>query len=142
MIRRIRPQDRALFLEMSEEFYRSPAVLHPVPREYHTRTFEELMRSRERIECYILCDDDVPAGYALLQNTFSREGGGLTVWIDEIYIRAPFRGRGLGKEFFAFAETLGASRLRLEVEPENVRAIALYRALGYRPLPYAQFVKE
>lgn len=142
MIRKLTPQDEAVFIAMSEEFYASPAVEHAVPRDYHTRAFRELMRSDEYLEGYLLCDGETPAGYALLQKTYSREVGGLALWIDEIYLRPAFRGKGLAKEFFAFAETFGAPRLRLEVEPENERAVALYGKLGYRYLEYRSMVKD
>ena len=33
-------------------------------------------------------------------------------------------------------------RLRLEIEPDNLRAKKLYLALGYEDLPYAQMIKE
>ena len=110
MLRTLTQEDRALFLALSEEFYASPAVAHPVPRAFHERTFDELMRGETYVACRLICDGDTPAGYALLQKTFSREGGGLTVWIDEVYLRPAFRGKGLGSELFAFAETLGAAR--------------------------------
>ena len=87
-------------------------------------------------------DDTVPAGYALLQKTYSREAGGLTIWIDEIYLRPALRGKGLAKAFFAFAETLGARGLRLEVEPENAHAVALYQKLGYRMMEYRSMAKD
>ena len=131
MIRKLTFEDRSLFLALSEEFYASPAVAHAV-----------LMRSDAYISCYLLCDGETPAGYALLQKTYSREGGGVCLWIDEIYLSPAFRSKGLGREFFAFADTLGAARLRLEVEPDNTRAIALYTALGFEPLPYSQMVKD
>ena len=142
MLRKLKKEDRALFLQLSQEFYDSPAVAHPVPRAFHERAFEELMRSEEYAVCYLLTDDETPAGYALLQKTYSREAGGMCIWIDEIYLRPAFRGKGLGKEFFAFAETLGAARLRLEAEPDNARAIKLYTALGFHPLPYLQMIKD
>lgn len=142
MIRKLTFEDRSLFLALSEEFYASPAVAHAVPAEYHMRAFDELMRSDAYISCYLLCDGETPAGYALLQKTYSREGGGVCLWIDEIYLRPAFRSKGLGREFFTFADTLGAARLRLEVEPDNTRAIALYAALGFEPLPYSQMVKD
>ena len=142
MIRKLTVEDRSLFLALSEEFYASPAVAHAVPAEYHMRAFDELMRSDAYISCYLLCDGETPAGYALLQKTYSREGGGVCLWIDEIYLRPAFRSKGLGREFFAFADTLGAARLRLEVEPDNTRAIALYAALGFESLPYSQMVKD
>lgn len=142
MIRNVTAADRALFLQLSEEFYASPAVAHPVPSDFHVRAFDELMRSDAYALGYILCDGEMPAGYALLAKTYSREGGGICIWIEEIYLRPAFRGKGLAKEFFSFAETLGAARLRLEAEPDNARAIGLYRALGYEPLPYLQMIKE
>lgn len=142
MIRKFTPQDEELFIALSEEFYASPAVEHAVPRGYHTRAFAEMMRSDTYLEGFFLCDGERAGGYALLQKCYSREAGGMCLWIDEIYLRPAFRGRGLAREFFAFAQTLGAARLRLEVEPDNVRAIALYRALGYRDLPYRSMVKD
>lgn len=142
MIRKISLQDRSIFLTMSEEFYASPAVEHAVPHEFHVRAFDEMMRSDDYLEGFLLMDGTVPAGYALLQKTYSREAGGLTIWIDEIYLRPAFRGKGLAKAFFAFAETLGASRLRLEVEPENAHAVALYQKLGYRMMEYRSMAKD
>ncbi len=141
MIRKLTAQDRADFVAMSEEFYASPAVEHDIPREFHLNAFDEMMRSDAYLEGYLLLDGDRAAGFALLQKTYSREAGGMCLWIDEIYLRPAFRGKGLAKEFFAFAETLGVPRLRLEVEPENERAESLYLRLGFRHLPYRSMIK-
>ena len=142
MIRKIVEQDRTDYFRLTEEFYRSDAVWHDVPQEYRERTFEELMRSDRYVQAYMLEQDGQTAGYALTAKTYSQEAGGIVIWIDEIYISPEYRGKGLGKEFFVFAETLGAARLRLEAEPDNERAIVLYRSLGYKELPYLQMIKE
>lgn len=143
MIRRIKQSDKDIFLRLSREFYRSEAVLHDIPEEFHKNTFDELMRSDDYAQGYIFCSKDgTPAGYALTAKTFSHEAGGYVIWIEEIYIRPQFRGKGLGKQFFTYVETLGAARLRLEAEQDNERAIALYRSLGYKPLHYVQMIKE
>jgi len=85
-------------------------------------------------------------GYLLTAKTYSREAGGLVLWLEEMYMRPAYRSKGLGKEAFAFIEALAARenirRLRLEVEEDNVRARSLYERLGYRPLEYGQMVKE
>ncbi len=141
MIRKLNQNDRSLYLRLTREFYDSDAVLAPVPEEYRVATFEELLRSDAYAQCYFLCDGENPVGYALLAKTFSQEAGGVVLWLEEIFLRPESRGKGLGKEFFAFLDTLGAARLRLEAEPDNARAIALYRSLGYSELPYLQMVK-
>lgn len=143
MIRRIQAQDRADFLAMSEEFYHSPAVLAPIPPRYHENTFRELLRSDAYLLGYIFEADGRTAGYALLTRSFSHEAGGSIVWVDELYVRPEFQGRGLGSRFFAFLkENVPAARYRLETEPENVRAKALYSRVGFRPLAYEQMILD
>ena len=140
--RPLEPRDRAEFLAMSEEFYTSDAVLHPVPSAYHERAFDELMRSDVYLECYLMESGDAAVGYALLVKTYSREAGGVNIWLDELYLRPAYRGLGAGSAFFAFLEsTHPAARYRLEVEPDNERAQKLYRRMGYRALPYLQMIK-
>ncbi len=145
MIRKIEEKDKNVYLEMAHEFYHSPAVLHPVPDAYLERTFEECMRSADYIECYIFETDGEYAGYGLTAKTFSQEAGGYVYWLEELYVREKYRSKGLGREFFEMMEKKkedGAARLRLEVEEDNVRAIALYKRMGYDFLDYRQMVKE
>jgi GNAT superfamily N-acetyltransferase len=55
--------------------------------------------------------------------------------VDEIYLRAPYRGQGIGTQTFAFIETtcrtLGINALHLEVMHENTKAADFYHRLGY-----------
>lgn len=145
MIHKIEEKDREAFLSLTRAFYASPAVLHPVPEEYHIAVFEEMMRSDVYAEGYLFEHEGAPAGYALLAKTYSHEAGGLVIWIEEIYTAPAFRGRGLGREFFAFLDRKygsTAKRMRLETEPDNKKAEALYRSLGFDMLGYRQFYKE
>ena len=146
MIRKIEKKDRDVFLRLSEMFYASPAVAHEIPKEYHERTFCELMRSDEYADGYIVEADGKPVGIALTAKTYSREAGGKVLWLEELFILEEYRCLGLGREYFAFIEKYardnGFVRIRLEVEAENVRARALYGRLWYEPLGYLQMVKE
>ncbi len=64
----------------------------------------------------------------------SFRSGGLCLLLDELYVREPQRGKGLGRRALEFAEafarqaTCGA--LRLEVHDVNERAKDLYRRQG------------
>lgn len=133
-------------MTLSAEFYASPAVLHRVPDEYHAALIEELETSRERAEAFIILSGGDIAGYALTAKTFSHEAGGAVWWLEELYIRPEYRSKGLGGEYFSYieqkAKTAGVKRLRLEVEPANVRAGALYRRLGYEKFAYEQMIKD
>lgn len=143
MIRRITSSDRDIFIELTRQFYRSPAVLHPIPDEYHTAAFEEIMRSDAYLDCYIFEHNGIPAGYALLNYTYQHEAGGRVVWLEELFVLPAFRSSGLGSEFFEFIEkNIPAARFRLELEPDNIRAEQLYCRRGYSRLPYMQMIKQ
>ena len=145
MIHRLTENDRDAYIEMAREFYHSDAVLHPIPDEYFVRTVEEAIRSDAYREIFLLECGGETAGYGQTAKTFSQEAGGYVWWIEEVYIREKFRSRGLGREFFRYLEEQKGkevTRLRLEVEKENTRAVSLYERLGYEVLDYVQMVKD
>lgn len=143
MVRKMTVADRAAYLAMAGEFYASDAVHAPIPAERFVRTFDEAMRSDRYVGLYMLEMEGRAVGYALTARTYQQEAGGEVVWIDEIYVRPEGRSRGLGREFLAYvAERSGAARLRLEVAADNVRAKALYAAMGYEELPYEQMYRQ
>lgn len=143
MIRKITLADKPEYVEMVTEFYNSDAVIKPIPSDNIEETFAELMKSDTYAEAFIIETDGKTAGYALLAKTFSQEAGGLCIWIEELFIKQEFRGRGFGKEFFEFLfKNRPAKRYRLEIEPENETAVALYEAKGFRFFEYGQMVKE
>lgn len=84
---------------------------------------------------WVILRDEVPVGYLILTLGFSFEYGGYDAFIDEVYIREEHRGGGIGRQALAFAEEecrrLGVRALHLEVEHQNVNALALYRKVGF-----------
>lgn len=145
MVREFTIQDREVYLEMASEFYHSDAVLHPVPDIFFERTADEALATEAYAQIYILEYCGQTAGYGLTAKTFSQESGGYVIWLEELYIRKQYRSLGLGSEFFAYVEKKydgQAARFRLEVEADNIRAISLYKRLGYESLDYLQMVKD
>ena len=145
MIRKMKREDKDIFLHMTNQFYASDAVLHPIPEEYHKDAFEEIMRSDVYLEGYILEMGGKPAGYAMTAKTYSHEAGGITLWVDELFISGQYRSRGLGTEFFNYLKAHmdpSIARVRLEVESDNHRAIRLYRRVGFTELEYNQMYVE
>ncbi|HLL16459.1 MAG TPA: GNAT family N-acetyltransferase [Pyrinomonadaceae bacterium] len=76
------------------------------------------------------------AGYLVVTFGFSLEFRGRDAFVDELYLRENFRGRGIGRASIEFAAELcrgeGIAALHLEVERANTRAQALYRRAGFR----------
>ena len=84
---------------------------------------------------WFICADIDVIGYLVLTLGYSIEYGGRDAFIDEVYLRAAYRGQGIGRQAMAFAETqcraLGVRALHLEVERDNTTAHALYRKVGF-----------
>ena len=139
MIRKMRSEDKKTYMEMAREFYHSDAVLHPVPDTYFERTADEALRSDVYAEIFLFECENEAAGYGLIAKTYSQEAGGMVWWIEEVYVREAFRSKGIGREFFAYLDKVKGSA---EVEEDNTRAVALYKKLGYKPLEYAQMIKD
>ena len=145
MIRPITSNDYQEYLSMATEFYNSDAVLHPIPESYIEKTFYEFTTSNTYAQGYLFEYEGEPAGYALLAKTYSQEAGGIVIWIEELYVRPRYQNKGIGREFFDYLDKItydSVARLRLEVEDDNKKAIALYERLGFNPLNYSQMVKE
>ncbi len=142
MIRPLSVEDKKIYIEMAHEFYSTDAVWHTVPQDHFEKTFNELIRSDVYAEGFAFEYNCKVVGYALIAKTFSQEAGGLVVWIEEIYVKPEFRDKGLGGEFLKFIEKeRPAVRYRLEIEPENERAVALYQKNGFTMMPYGQMCK-
>ena len=145
MVRKVCEADRQLYISMAKSFYTSEAVCHEIPSEHFEIAFDEMMRSDVYMEGFILMDKEAPVGYANIAKTFSCEGGGLTVWIEEVFVYPEYRSKGFGKELFAFLEQHYGSalaRMRLEITDSNKDAERLYKNIGFEPLDYRQMVKE
>lgn len=139
MIRKFVPEDREDYIRFSTEFYNSSAVDKPVPREHFEQGFDEMMRSDVYVQGYMLVCDGNNVGYCVTMKTYSVEAGGITIWIDELFVLEEYRSKGLGRELFKYIKENGDKklrRIRLEVELENGRAISLYKKMGFEPAPY------
>lgn len=80
----------------------------------------------------------VLVGYAILVFFWSNEFGGDFVEVDELFVVAGYRSRGIGSAFFQWleAEFRGkAVALGLQVAPSNDRACEFYQRMGFGLAP-------
>lgn len=145
MIRRMQTGDLPLYKQMSLEFYATDAVDHPLPESYFENVFAEILRGGPFLDGYFLqSEDGTEVGYAVVSKMWAVEAGGLCAWVEDLYIREPYRGRHLGTEFFEFLRKTypDVRRFRLEVESDNLSAVALYKKQGFQFLPYEQMISD
>ena len=139
-IRKITKEDKTIYTEMAKDFYSSPAVLENIPEENILSSFDAFLGGTPYGDAFIFEDNGAILGYGVLAYTHSQEAGGKVVWIEEIYVKEEYRGRGLGSEFLEFVKNnIPARRYRLETEPENERAAALYRRHGFLHFEYVNY---
>jgi len=142
-IRKLSKNDHGEFIKMSVDFYNSDAVIQAVPIEFHEKAFNDVLTDNTYVDCFIFEYNSEIAGYGLLNKSYSREAGGLVLWIEELYVKKQFRGKGLGSEFISFVENnFDFKRLRLEVEKTNQRAVKMYERNGLSFLEYDQMIKD
>ncbi len=141
--RKIELDDKEFYINSVIDFYNSEAALHSIPNENIEKTFELVMKSSPFADIYIIEQNGVRAGYALLAITFSQEAGGMVVWLEELYVLPKFRGQGIGGAFLEYLKSnYDVPRLRLEYAPVNKFACEVYKKHGFEPLEYKQMIYD
>lgn len=79
-------------------------------------------------------EDGEVAGFALYFLTFSTFLGRSGIWLEDLFVRERFRGRGLGKELLSELRSLTDGRVEWAVLDWNEPSIAFYRSLGAAPV--------
>lgn len=142
LIRKMDAQDKACVLEMMRVFYASPAVLSNGSEEIFLRDIDSCIGDNPYAEGYIMEDSGEIQGYAMIAKSYSTEFGKPCIWIEDLYVKEPYRGLGIGSQVLQFiTEQFPDCIFRLEVEEENARAIAVYEKNGFTQLPYMEMKK-
>jgi GNAT superfamily N-acetyltransferase len=136
-IRAAHPQDVPLILAFIRELAEYERLAHEV-----TATEEQLRGTlfgeRTFAECLIASLDREPVGFALFFHNYSTFVGRPGIYLEDLYVRPPARGHGVGRELLAHLARLtlerGCGRLEWAVLDWNEPAIAFYRKLGAVPM--------
>jgi GNAT superfamily N-acetyltransferase len=82
--------------------------------------------------------DGEPVGYAVWFPTFSTFRGQRGLYLEDLFVKKAYRGRGIGKMLLALvarrAIEQGCARVEWSVLDWNTPSIGFYRALGARPM--------
>ncbi len=127
------PDDIPILLEMMEAFYAIDG--YPFDKKLTEENLHLFIQNDQLGKIWLIKDNVTTIGYIVLAFGFSFEFKGRDAFIDEFYLTAGYRGKGIGKEVIAFvsaeAPKLGVKALHLEVEHHNQNAKKLYFNQGF-----------
>lgn len=142
MIRKMTAADKSSVLDMMRVFYASEAVLSNGSEEIFEQDFENCINDSPYLEGFVVEDAGEIQGYTMIAKSYSTEFGKMCIWIEDLYLKEPYRGSGIGSRVLQFImDRFPACIFRLEVEEENQRAIATYKKNGFTVLPYMEMKK-
>jgi len=136
-IRPCRPDDAETLVRLVHEL-----AVYEKLEQYALATPESfrahLFGPRPAAEAILAEVDGEPVGFALYFSTFSTFRGQPGLYLEDIFVRERYRGRGIGKALLATvaktAVECGCGRLEWSVLDWNTPSIGFYRSLGARPM--------
>ncbi|MCS7042825.1 MAG: GNAT family N-acetyltransferase [Bryobacteraceae bacterium] len=136
-VRRARPEEAPMLLELIlglAEYEK----LEPPDAEAQQRLVRDIFGPRPRLEAWLVFVDGAPAGYALTLETYSSFLALPTLYLEDIFIKPDFRGRGAGGALFRRlveeARRRGCGRMEWVVLDWNRPALGFYEHFGARRL--------
>ncbi len=104
---------------------------------------KSLLRNENLATPYFIKRGNERIGYVILTRYHSVEKGGLTMYIDELYVEEKFRRQGTGgailEQIMDIARQQGAKTLWAQSEPHNQAAQAFFARQGFKVSPYIDF---
>jgi len=120
-------------VSLMTEFYAEAGFTLPIAAVEHA--FEQLVGEPRLGQVWLLECEGQPAGFIVLTVSFSIEYGGFRGFVDDFFVRAQYRRRGLGAvaldEVRRACKARGVRALLVEVGPENETALRVYRRSGF-----------
>ena len=99
---------------------------------------ESLFGAHPDAEVIIAYTDDQPSGFALYFHNYSTFLGRRGLYLEDLFVKPSFRGRGIGKrllvELARIAVERGCGRFEWSVLDWNEPAIGFYKTLGAQPM--------
>lgn len=136
MLRFAKENDVALILEFIRSLAEYEHLLDKV--EIKEEDLKKYLFEKKIIEVIIGEYDGIPAGYALFFHNFSTFLGKPGIFIEDIFVKPEFRGKGLGRTIFGFLAKIAVDRncgrLEWSCLDWNKPSIDFYKNQGASPL--------
>jgi len=132
-INRARPDQAGLIFSLICELAEYEKLSHEV-KATEAGIAAALFCDEPRLFCEIAEWNGEPAGFAVWFFNFSTFSGRSGIYLEDLFVRPPFRGKGIGKALLSYLARLsienGWSRMQWTVLDWNTPSIDFYKSLG------------
>ncbi len=133
--RRAERSDIPVLVELMREFYEESSF--PLDGDWSARAFDMLITEPAYGAAWLIEYGRVPVGHVVLSVRFTMEFGGLSGYVDDLFVRSPYRRKGGASagldDLLAECHRRGCHSVQVEVGSDNHGAQALYRRHGLIP---------
>jgi len=133
ILRNASQDDIPKLIALMAEFYAEAD--YPLNRVRAAEAFTALLADDRLGHVWLIEKDSDAVGHLVVTLCFSMEYGGLIAFVDDLFVRRPFRRAGLGAAALEVARGFCANRgvraLLVETGHDNVPAQAVYRRAGF-----------
>jgi GNAT superfamily N-acetyltransferase len=132
-MKRASPNDVQQLVEMMDEFYAEGG--YALNHQRATEAFATLLADDRLGYVWFIQANGQDVGYVLLTLCYSMEYGGPNAFVDDLFVRLPFRHAGLGTaaltELRVFCAERGVRAIHVETGRTNIAAQTVYHRVGF-----------
>ena len=113
---------------------------HEVPMNIIETNIDAAISGDKGLIGFVFCEDNEVVGFSYVTTYYETEVGGICVQIIDLYMNEKCSWKGVATQYFnyLFDKYSDAKRFRLEVVKDNVKAISLYKKMGFTDVSYGQ----
>ncbi len=135
LVRPATQEDVAALVLLMRDFYAESN--HALDAQWAARSFEELLSDASLGAVWLAEQDGTLVGHVVLTLRYTMEHGGLSGYIDDLYIKPEYRRAGAASMLLDAlvkeCHTRSVKSMQVEVGGDNVAALALYAKCGLQP---------
>src|SRR5262245_7768814 len=126
------PEDVGDLVALMEEFYAGSN--YPLDQQWARSALIRLISDQAWGRIWLARSGGGAIGHVVLTVRYTMEHGGLSGYVDDLFVRPEFRRQGVGRallnDLFRECHVRGCKSIQVEVGPDNAPALALYAAFG------------
>jgi ribosomal protein S18 acetylase RimI-like enzyme len=134
-VRRATAEDVPTLVSLMQGFYAEAGF--PLDEQWASSSFQALLSDSALGAVWLASSDTQAVGHAVLTFRYTMEHGGLSGYIDDLFVRPALRRSGVGRRLldnvFAECRSRGCRSTQVEVGAGNAPALALYASFGLAP---------